>query len=204
MSYLIIDFGTSSCRASIVTPEGLIISSSRKAVEVELNGANAEINTDYAWAIVKTVIKQELNKNPKVCIDAIGVSSMLAYVFLDSDNRSIRQSIIWMDNRAGAEAAEITDLFDLRELYIKTGRRLSPELLAPKLLWLQKYEKENYSRIRKIIGLKDEIVRRLTGIVQTDIAQLNYSLLYNVKTGQLDNDIVSALNINKDIFPYFP
>jgi xylulokinase len=201
MSYLIIDFGTSSCRASIVTPEGVIISSSRKAVEVEVNGTKAEIKTDYAWDTVKTVVKQELNKNPKVIIDAIGVSSMLAYVFLDADNRPLRQSIIWMDNRAGEEAAEINNLFDIKELYRKTGRRLSPELLAPKLLWLQKHEKENFSRIRKIIGLKDEIVRRLTGIIQTDIVHLNYSLLYNVKTGQIDDDIVSALKINKDILP---
>lgn len=201
MSYLVIDFGTSSCRASIVSSRGVIKSTSRETVEVSVNGSEVEINTDYIWNTVISVIDHELCKNPKEIIEAIGVSAMLGYVFLDVQDKPVRPAIIWMDNRAVNEARDIEKIFGINGLYKKTGRRLSPELLAPKLLWLRNNETETYHRITTVIGLKDEIVRRLTGVVQTDIIHLNYSFLYNVNSCKIDDSIVSALNIDKDLFP---
>lgn len=201
MSCLIIDIGTSSCRASVVSSKGEIISTSRESVAVSVNGFSAEVDTDYVWDLVVHVIKQEVEKNPEEKINAIGVSSMLGYVFLDSDYKPLRPSIIWMDNRAKDEADEIKELFDSHDFCSKTGRRISSELLAPKILWLRKNEYSNYKRIHRVIGLKDEIVRRLTGIASTDYSHLNYSLLYNIGRGEIDVDIVSALNISGDFFP---
>ncbi|MCK5674715.1 MAG: hypothetical protein KAH95_15150 [Spirochaetales bacterium] len=201
MSFLVIDFGTSSCRASIVSNNGQVISRSRETVEVDINGFSAELNCEYVWSIVVRVIENEISKNPNELIDAVGVSSMLGYVFLDSKNEPLRPAITWMDNRAGSEANEIRELLDESSLYSKTGRRLSPELLAPKILWLRKNEEANYKRIKKIIGLKDEIVRRLSGRVGTDYAHLNYTFLYNIGSGKIDEEISSVLNISKDLFP---
>jgi len=201
MSYLVIDFGTSSCRASIVSSQGQVLSRSKEFVEVDVQGSSAEVDTDYVWSIVVRVIESEITKNPNEVIDAVGVSSMLGYVFLDNKNEPVRPAIIWMDNRAGKEANEIRELFNDDYLYRKTGRRISPELLAPKILWLKKNEEVNYKKIRKIIGLKDEIVRRLTGMVGTDYAHLNYTYLYNISSGKIDEEISSVLNINKDLFP---
>ncbi len=201
MSYLVIDFGTSSCRASIVSSQGQVVSRSKEFVEVDVQGSSAEVDTDYVWSIVVRVINHEIKKNPNEIIDAVGVSSMLGYVFLDSNNKPIRPAFIWMDNRAGVEANEIRELFSDDYLYRKTGRRISPELLAPKILWLRRNEEVNYKRVKKIIGLKDEIVRRLTGMVGTDYAHLNYTYLYNISSGEIDEEICSVLNINKDLFP---
>lgn len=201
MSYLVIDFGTSSCRASIVSDRGQVVSRSREFVKIDVWGSSAEVDTDYVWSIVVRVIDLEIRKNPNEVIDAVGVSSMLGYVFLDSKNIPVRPAVIWMDNRAGVEANEIRELFDDADLYNKTGRRISPELLAPKILWLRKNEEENYKKVKKIIGLKDEIVRRLTGITGTDYAHLNYTYLYNISSGEIDEEIISILNINRDLFP---
>ena len=201
MSYLVIDFGTSSCRASVVSRDGEIISRSREAVEVSVKGFSAEVDTEYVWRTVVRVIRKEIDNHPNEKIDAVGVSSMLGYVFLDGNNEPVRPSIIWMDNRSGAEADEIEELFKDNELYNKTGRRVSPELLAPKILWLRKNEEANYKRLKKVIGLKDEIVRRLTGNVGTDFAHLNYTFLYNIISRRIDEDIASVLKIDKDLFP---
>lgn len=200
MSYLVIDFGTSNCRASIFSDQGKVVSRFRELVEVQVQGLLAEVDTDYVWSIVVRVIDQVIKKSCDEVIEAVGVSSMLGYVFLDSKNEPVRPAIIWMDNRAGTEANEIRELFNDDYLYRKTGRRISPELLAPKILWLRKNEQENYKKIRKIIGLKDEIVRRLTGAVGTDYAHLNYTYLYNISSRRIDEDIAYGLKIDKDFF----
>jgi sugar (pentulose or hexulose) kinase len=104
-----------------------------------------------------------------------------------------------MDNRAQIETEEMLQTFPEDDVYRRTGRKMSPELLAPKLLWLRKHEQ--FDKVATIIGLKDEIVRRLTDTVQTDYAHANYTVLYNVHRGAFDHDIASALGISLDVFP---
>lgn len=202
MHFLVVDIGTSTCRASVVSEKGEIISQSHKAIYVDTAPPFfAEVDTHYIWQQVKKVIAAEIRKNSASVFEAIGVSSMLGYVFLDQRNCPLMPAIIWMDNRATEETEKILQDFSEEELYQKTGRKLSSELLAPKIRWLYKHRPDIAKRIRKIIGLKDDIVRRLTGVVQTDVVHLNYTSLYNVQKGELDSEILSALEINESLFP---
>lgn len=202
MSYLVVDIGTSHCRAAVVAETGEVLSQSRAPIELRMGpGSAVEVDTDHVWGQVKRVVSEELHKHPRGSFHAVGVSSMLGYVLLDGDDRPLMPAIIWMDNRAGEEAREILDRFTEEELYRKTRRRLSPELLAPKLLWLSKHRPDLFARTRRVIGLKDEIVRRLTGSVVTDVAHLNYTLLFNIERGELDPELLDGLGIAPDLFP---
>jgi xylulokinase len=109
--------------------------------------------------------------------------------------------VIWMDNRARSEAEEIRRRIPKEVVYAKTGRRVSPELLAPKLLWFSRRRRGITRRIRSVIGLKDDMIRRLTGIVQTDVAHLDYSMLFNIHEGRLDSDICAELGMKPGWFP---
>ena len=135
-------------------------------------------------------------------IEAVAATSaLLGYVFLDRFNRPLGPAIIWMDNRAGAEADEIRRRIPEKTVYRQTGRRVSPELLAPKLMWLAREQPGMYRRLRAVIGLKDEMVRRLTGAVGTDRSHLDYSLLFDIRKGRIDADIAAALGIDPGVFP---
>lgn len=202
MSFLVIDNGTSHCRAAVVSATGELVSQSRAPVNIDLGPASfAEVDTDHIWQQVVKVIRAEVQKHPTAVFDAVGVSAMLGYVLLGKNSRPLMPAIIWMDNRATAEAKQILDRISEEELYRRTRRRLTPELLAPKLLWLRKNRPDIFDRIQKIIGLKDDIVRRLTGSVQTDVAHLNYTMFYNVEEGKLDSEILDALSIAPSFFP---
>ncbi len=163
----------------------------------------AEVDPDRLWAAVLAAARAALRQVPagRRRIEAIGVSALLGYVFLDRFNRPLGPSIIWMDNRAGAQADEIRRRIPERTLYRRTGRRVSPELLAPKLMWLKQETPGMHRRIRAVIGLKDEMVRRLTGRVRTDLAHLDYSLLFDIRRGEIDVGIAEALGIDPGVFP---
>ena len=64
MSYLVIDFGTSSCRASIISREGKVISNSREQVSVSVYGYSVEVDTEYVWSLVVSVIKHVIGLKP--------------------------------------------------------------------------------------------------------------------------------------------
>jgi sugar (pentulose or hexulose) kinase len=204
MSFLVIDCGTSACKAAVVSENGNMLSWSRRPVHV-LHPCPffAEVEPDELWKAVLAAARAALSRLPAARrrIEALGVSALLGYVFLDRFNRPLGPSIIWMDNRAGAEADEIRRRVPEKTLYRRTGRRVSPELLAPKLMWLAREQPGRYRRIRAVIGLKDEMVRRLSGAVQTDRAHLDYSLLFDIRGGKLDADIAAALGIDPRLFP---
>ena len=74
-----------------------------------------------------------------------------------------------------------------------TGRRAAPELLAPKLLWLKTHAPDIAGRIQSVIGLKDEMVRRLTGVVSTNVTHANYGMFFDVANGRFDRGTDSGI-----------
>jgi xylulokinase len=204
MAFLVIDCGTSACKVAVVSGNGGILAWSRRPVRVQQPGPlRAEVDPDALWTTMLAAARTALRQVPagRRQIEAVGVSALLGYVFLDRFNRPLGPAIIWMDNRAGAEADEIRRRIPEKTVYRQTGRRVSPELLAPKLMWLAREQPGMYRRLRAVIGLKDEMVRRLTGAVGTDRSHLDYSLLFDIRKGRIDADIAAALGIDPGVFP---
>ncbi|MEW6262284.1 MAG: FGGY family carbohydrate kinase [Thermodesulfobacteriota bacterium] len=204
MSFLVLDCGTSASKAAVVAEDGRILALSRRPITVRRPGpGQAEIDADELWASAQDAARAALRKAPRAGRDvqALGVSALLGYVFLDGKQRPLGPAVIWMDNRAAAEAEEIRGRLSEEAVYARTGRRISPELLAPKLLWYSRHHPGLARCRRLVIGLKDELVRRLCGAVQTDVAHLDYSLLFNIHQGRLDPDLLTELGIDPTLFP---
>jgi sugar (pentulose or hexulose) kinase len=201
MNFLVIDVGTSGCRAAVVSGEGKILSRSLCPVFIDQPRPSfAEVDTDRLWLVVQKVIRSEVDRHPAITFDAIGVSAMLGYVFLDKAGTPLMPAITYADNRATAEIESICQIISEENFFAATGRRLSPLLLAPKIKWIARHRPDAVKKLGHIVGLKDDIVRRLTGVIQTDVVHLDYSGLYNVYKGQLEPDILEALNIKKSYF----
>ena len=202
MNFLVIDVGTSSCRATVIAGKGEILSQSRGPVRIDQPRPSfAEIDPDRLWLAVQKLIRSEIDKHPGITYAAIGVSAMLGYVFLDKAGRPLMPAVVYADNRATAETNDIRRLFPDEKFFAITGRKPSSLLLAPKIKWLVKHRPDAAKKMDHIIGLKDDIIRRLSGHIQTDIAHLDYSGLYNVRKGKLEPDILDALNIKPNLFP---
>jgi len=202
MSYLVIDVGSSSCRAAVVSDKGELVSQSRCPISLDHPQPSfAEINTDRLWQKVGKVIGSEVEKHPGITFEAVGVSAMLGYVFLDKAGCPLMPAIVYADNRATAEMEEIRRLIPEEKFFAITGRRPSPLLLAPKLMWLARHRPETVKHLSCIIGLKDDIIRRMTGSLRTDFAHLDYSGLYDVFGRKFATDILDAVHLKKSRFP---
>jgi xylulokinase len=126
---------------------------------------------------------------------------MLGYVFLDASLNPLGPAILYLDNRASKEAGEFSSLLPGDELYRRTGRRAGAELLAPKLRWVRTHEPGRIERVRRIIGLKDYLVFRLTGELISDYAHLNYTLLYDLQRNRMDEELCAAAGADPWWFP---
>ena len=70
--------------------------------------------------------------------------------------------------------------------------RLDPEVLLAKLAWLRAHEPERFARIGTFVGLKDDVIRRLTGTIGTDVAHAAYTMLYDVGARDWSADLVEV------------
>jgi xylulokinase len=159
------------------------------------------MKTDRLWQEVRKVIGSEVEKHPGITFEAVGVSTMLGYVFLDKTGRPLMPAIVYADNRATAEMEELRRIFSEEKFFAITGRRPSPLLLAPKLMWLARHRPDLVRHLSCIIGLKDDIIRRMTGSLRTDFTHLDYSGVYNVAGGTFAADILDAVHIKESLFP---
>lgn len=202
MFYLVIDCGTSGCRASLVSETGEIIQQRRQSGALRgLSLLLGETDTEEVWNQVREVTSSILEGVSGGTVEGVGISAMLGYVFLDEESRPLMPATLWMDNRSWREAQELSCRFGHDELYLRTGRRMSPELLAPKLLRVQRQTPEAFRGIHRILGLKDELVRRLTGNCVTDYAHLDYTSLWDVRSGRPLPEVMTALGIGPTLFP---
>jgi xylulokinase len=185
----------------MVNERGEILAQEKRPYRIQLQGKRAEIDPDLVWKVAAETIRVLLRTFPDERIQGVGISTLLGYVFLDSAGKPVRPAILYLDNRAEEECREASEREDLSPALKRTGRRLTPELLAPQVRWIRKHEAESIERIHRILGLKDYLVFRLTGELGTDFAHLNYSGLYDLAKGQLYPALLSWVGLEKEIFP---
>src|SRR5207244_7571008 len=82
-------------------------------------------------------------------------------VACDASGEPLRPALLWMDQRAAAEADAISQTGDPVLRYV--SGRVSPEWMLPKALWLKRNEPEVYRRADRVVECTDWMMRRLTG-----------------------------------------
>jgi xylulokinase len=126
---------------------------------------------------------------------------MHGLVVLDGDRAVLRPSILWNDQRTGAECAEIEERIGLERLIALTGNRALPGFTAPKLLWLRRHEPEVFGRIAHVLLPKDYVRLRLFDELATDVADASGTLLFDVAGRRWSDEVLAALELPAEWLP---
>lgn len=133
-------------------------------------------------------------------LSGVGVSGQTqGTVLLDKHHRLLRPAMLWSDTRARAECIELEAMVtNSRNI---TGNMALPSFTAPKLLWLQKYERSVFDNIAKVLMPKDFIVFRLTGEFVTDMSDASSTLCFDVGHRDWSERMISAVGLSREHFP---
>ncbi|MFW5842961.1 MAG: FGGY family carbohydrate kinase, partial [Spirochaetota bacterium] len=89
----IVDYGSSSCRASIVDENWSIVESARVATGLKRDeSGGAEVDPDSVWATIRKTIHRlvsAVDTEAAGKIDALGFSTIFGYVFLDGRDQPL-------------------------------------------------------------------------------------------------------------------
>ena len=144
--YLGIDLGTSSIKTIVIDDAGKKISESSQPIKTSNPRAmwSEQNPLDWLKATEKTILS--IPKKIRTEIKGIGLSGQMhGAVLLDNQDRLIRPAILWNDGRSHQECQELEKNFP--ELQTIIGNQIMPGFTSPKISWLKKNEKENFSKI---------------------------------------------------------
>lgn len=201
MKYLIgIDVGTSATKTVLFDEKGKIMSS--VSWEYPLyqphNGWAEQKPEDWRDAVLGTLkqVRDESGVAPED-IKGIGLSGQMhGLVMLDEAGEVIRPSIIWCDQRTGAEVEDMLKVMP-RERWIEiTANPPLTGWTAAKILWVKKNEPENYKRCRHILLPKDYIRYVLTGVFATEVSDASGMQLLDVPGRCWSMEVLEKLDID--------
>jgi len=179
---LTLDVGTTSLKGALIDLSGSLLALRIQEYALEKPAPDrVEVDPELYWSSTKKVIAELLAEaavDPKR-IAALGVTGQgETLIVTDASGRPLRKALVWLDNRAVAEAETIKAEFGRDEVYRVTGQQdIVPGWTAAKILWLRNHEPDIFKAAGKFLMVEDYLVFRLTGKYATDHA-LNSSTLY--------------------------
>ncbi|GMU92169.1 MAG: xylulokinase [Candidatus Hydrogenedentota bacterium] len=200
-----IDVGTSGTKGVAIDGRGRLLATALFEYPLLTPRPGWAEQDPAEWKTAALDALKRLAHSPRVKagqVKAIGLTGQMhGSVFLDSDNRVLRNALLWCDNRTAPQCDAITSKVGEKRLIEMVCNPALTGFTAPKILWLRDNEPKLYERVRKVLLPKDYIRWVLTGEYATDVADASGTLLFDVKNRVWHKRLMSLLGIDSSFMP---
>ncbi len=209
---LAIDAGTTSSRAVIFDKKGTQISISQfEFTQIFPKESWVEHDPIEIWetqlkAIHDVVKKSKINVNE---IDSIGITNQRETTVIWNKNTGepVYNAIVWQDRRTSSICEDLDKSGYKKIFYDKTGLVLDAYFSGTKIKWILDSDnkiRESAENGDLLFGTIDSwLIWNLTNKKHhvTDYTNASRTLLFNIHLLQWDNELLSILNIPKNLLP---
>ena len=204
--YLGIDIGTTGVKAVIFDSKGSPLGIGLVEYTLETPEPDiVELDAEVYWEAAKKALVQAVDsaKIAPADIRSLAVTGQAeTLIVVDKNNVPLRKAIVWLDNRAVEEAAELERKFSAEVLFRMSGQtEMLPCWPAAKILWLKKNEPEIFAAAARYLMVEDFFIARLTGKYATCNGLMPSSLYYDIRTDKYDPVMLAALGISEAQLP---
>lgn len=201
MYYIGLDLGTSALKLLLMSGQGEIckIISKEYPISFPKPGWSEQNPVDWWNAAVdgiRELVRDVVDKNQIKGISFGG--QMHGLVVLDKDDHVIRPAILWNDGRTAEECKYLNEVVGTEKLSQYTANIAFAGFTAPKILWMQKHEPENFRKIHKIMLPKDYLAYRLSGVFCTDVSDASGMLLFDVEHKCWSEEMLNICGIKRE------
>jgi xylulokinase len=208
MNYVLAyDFGTGGIKASLYDEKGACVADGFDSYPTYYPAPGFHEQEPEAWwqATLSSTHKllATLSEEVKGQIVGIGISGhSLGVVPLDKSGMLLRaRTPIWSDARAGEQAKRVFKSVPEVEWYRMTGNGFPAALYSAfKLMWFQEHEPEMFQKIACVLGTKDYINYKLTGVCATDPSYASGSGVYDLMARAYSPRLLAATGLPAAIF----
>lgn len=199
------DLGTSGNKATLFSEDGSLIRSEVFPYDAHyFNDTWVEQNADDWWnAVCKSSsnLIHSTGVDPKD-IGAVSFSGqMMGCLCVDKNGNPLRPSIIWADQRAQKQVAQIEEHISQQDFYHIVGHRNTASYGIQKLMWVRDNQPDIYEQTYKVLNAKDYITFKLTGKFYTEPSDANSFACFDLNTFQWSEELIQYAGIDPDKLP---
>jgi xylulokinase len=203
---LAVDLGTTALKCALHNERGEVVAKATEEYQLLTPDAlSVEVEVETYWTAFKNAVASVLRQSgvDPERIRALGLSAQGETLLLvDAAGRPVRRAIVWLDNRAQAEAEALGERFGHRAAYEITGQvRLVPTWPAAKILWLQNHEPEVTARTARYLLIEDYFLERLTGEAVCEGSLVTSTCYWNFRTRQWWPEMLAAIGVRPEQLP---
>ena len=205
MYFLGIDTSTTSSKALLIDENGelIAVASSPHTLQTP-KPLWSEQDPGEWWEAVSASIRSVLEKAgvSGERIAAVGLTGQMhGLVLLDETGNVLRPAILWNDQRTQSQCDEIHQRIGKEKFIQITGNVALTGFTAPKILWVKEKEPDVYAQARHVLLPKDYIRYKLTGEYAMDKADGADTVLFDLKSRDWSDEVLSALDIPRTWMP---
>ncbi|MGH1830535.1 rhamnulokinase [Enterococcus gilvus] len=200
-TYIAIDIGASSGRL-MLSEKDPFEKITLEEIHRFKNGFSEIDGTNYwdADHLIKEIViglqkvKQRGIQECYVGIDTWGVD----YCLVDEQGRVLSQPVSYRDARTEQALEEFDQKMSLHTLYEKTGIQMQPFNTVFQLL---REDQEKLAKAKQLLMIPDYLGCVLTGNAVLEKTNASTMQLMNLETRKLDEEVLSAIHVEKELFP---
>ncbi len=198
--YLGIDCGGTFIKAALFDQQGNMSACMRENVEVISEQAGyAERDMQQLWQVCAKVVRQTITEskvNPSH-IKGVGISAQGKGAFLlDKQNKPLGRAILSSDQRALNIVRQWQQEGIPAKLYPITRQTLWTGHPVSILRWVKENEPERYAQIGSVLMSHDYLRFCLTGELHCEETNISESNLYNMESGEYENELAEILGLS--------
>src|SRR6266540_39998 len=203
--FLGIDTSTTSSKALLIDDSGTVIAVASLPHTLQTPKPLWSEQDPREWwdavsASIRSVLEQAGIGGERIA--AVGLTGQMhGLVLLDEAGNVLRPAILWNDQRTQSQCDEIHQIIGKEKFIQITGNIALTGFTAPKILWVKENEPDLFARAKHVLLPKDYIRLQLTGEYAMDKADGAGTVLFDLRSRDWSDEVLSALNIPRRWMP---
>lgn len=201
-----LDVGTTALKVALFDCSGKMLAVSTREYDLETPKSNyVEVDAEVYWRALKDGLhdmekQYSIQPSDKVALSISAQGETI--VCMDKNGKALRKAIVWMDNRADAEALDLQKKFGNEECYKVTGQTsFEPCWPASKVLWIRNNEPEVFKNTHKYLLVEDYVIYRMTGKFYSEGSLMCSSTYWDIINKRYWPEMLEYLGIREDQLP---
>ena len=128
-------------------------------------------------------------------------SQLDGMVACDAAGRPLRPAMIWMDRRAEAQAAALSERISPQDFYRHSGTNLDSSHAVFKALWIRDEEPEVFEDATHFMPPGSFVLRAVTGVLAVDYSNASSLALLDPRTRRWSDRLLDLTGIGSDRLP---
>jgi xylulokinase len=198
------DVGSQGTNAALYTEDGALVASRYESHDLSFPrpGWAEQDATEWPTAVASAVgaVAREAG-DPSAVVGLSFGSQLDGMVVCDAAGTPLRPAMIWMDRRAEAQAAALSERVSPEDFYRLSGTNLDSSHAVFKALWVRDQEPELFRQAAHFMPPGAFVLREVTGVLAVDYSNASSLALLDPRTRTWSEPLLEHTGIEPDRLP---